>query len=346
MIYLVQPPRGRSISGGYRFNDEMVRRLEADGIGRSIQMQGVLERILTPADVLVFDSLFLRHGHLENLEECPTTRCLLLHYLPSRQTKLSPSERALLRSHESGWLESVDRVLVPSRRFGNELHKKVTPGVELDLHVVTPGLHGVFRSPLPPLRERTRSTRIATVSPLTESKNLLTVLRVLEHVDPSKFRWEIAGDQNREPAYCERFREALYRSRISERVRFHEGLSPLDVVHLLDRADLYVTASLEETYGMATAEAVARGLPVLSFDVGCAARWVRPGVNGHLMRAGREHELAGALVALLYDRARLAELIEGARDMRDQVRFPSWEDTYDAFRKVCVRCPHDAFAPE
>ena len=79
MIYLVQPPRGRSISGGYRFNDEMVRRLEADGIGRSIQMQGVFERILTPADVLVVDSVFLWDGHLENLEElnCPSSPAIV-----------------------------------------------------------------------------------------------------------------------------------------------------------------------------------------------------------------------------------------------------------------------------
>ena len=82
---------------------------------------------------------------------------------------------------------------------------------------------------------------------------------------------------------------------------------------------------------MATAESVARGVPVLSFDVGSVSRWVRPAVNGLVFTASEELALEQSLCHLLHAPERLAKLGRGARAQSEKLRFPSWDETYRAF---------------
>ncbi len=216
---------------------------------------------------------------------------------------------------------------MPSRRFGD-----VIPA-NPERHVVTPGLGDAFRAARaayqPP--HAAEPVRLVSVQAMTEGKNLLAILRALAEVAPNRFVWDIVGDRHRDPAYRVRFLQALAASGRSHRVRFHEALAPGAVASLLDRAHLYVTASREESYGMATAEAVARGVPVLSFDVGSVSRWVWPAVNGLVFTASEELALKQSLCHLLHAPERLAKLGRGARAQSEKLRFPSWDETYRAF---------------
>ena len=326
MIRLVQPAPGRAVSGGYRFNDEMLRRLERDARGQSTTLDELTARMPDAADTLVVDSLYLSSAAPEAVRGFEGETCLLVHYLPSREPQLSGPRRARRLACEASWLDCADRVLVPSRRFGD-----VMPA-HLERYVVTPGLDNAFRAPIAAyvLPCGGEAVRLVSVQAMTEGKNLLAILRSLAGVAPDRFVWDIVGDRHRDPGYRDRFTHALAASGRSHRVRFHERLSPAAVASLLDGAHLYVTASREESYGMATAEAVARGVPVLSFDVGSVSRWVRSGVNGHVFAVGEEHAFEKNLRDLLHGPG-LAELARGARANADRLRFPSWDETYCAF---------------
>ena len=91
-----------------------------------------------------------------------------------------------------------------------------------------------------------------------------------------------------------------------------------------DGADVFVLATLQETYSMAVAEALARGLPVVGTATGAIPDLVGDEA-GLVVPPGDAEALAGALTCVLGDAALRARLADGARRVRDQL--PSWEET-------------------
>ena len=95
-----------------------------------------------------------------------------------------------------------------------------------------------------------------------------------------------------------------------------------------DQADLFVLATLHETYGMAVAEALAHGLPVISTTTGAIGELVGDDA-GLLVPPGDVAALAGALSSVLGDARVCEQLASGARRVRD--RLPTWDA---AFSKI------------
>jgi glycosyltransferase involved in cell wall biosynthesis len=97
-------------------------------------------------------------------------------------------------------------------------------------------------------------------------------------------------------------------ARASGRVRLlgqvpHSGLAPLR-----REAMVSVVCSRYEVFGLALAEAMALGCPVVAARVGGIPEVVRDGVDGLLHRAGDPDDLAAKILALLGDPARAAEM--------------------------------------
>jgi glycosyltransferase involved in cell wall biosynthesis len=85
---------------------------------------------------------------------------------------------------------------------------------------------------------------------------------------------------------------------------------------------------------MAVAEALARGLPVVSTPTGAIADLLADH-RGILVPAGDAGALAAALAGLLSDRARLGHMAAAARDTRD--RLPSWESSAAQMAEALTR---------
>lgn len=69
----------------------------------------------------------------------------------------------------------------------------------------------------------------------------------------------------------------------------------------LARADVFALPSHTEAFGIAVAEAMAAGLPVVASAVGAIPELVEPGVTGELFPPGDHHRLAEHLVRLLLE---------------------------------------------
>jgi glycosyltransferase involved in cell wall biosynthesis len=82
-----------------------------------------------------------------------------------------------------------------------------------------------------------------------------------------------------------------------------------------------VLATLGETYGMAVAEAIARGLPVVGTTTGAIPKIVGTEA-GLLVPPGDVNALAQALSRVLTDSRLRARLAAGAREARSRLR--SW----------------------
>jgi glycosyltransferase involved in cell wall biosynthesis len=81
------------------------------------------------------------------------------------------------------------------------------------------------------------------------------------------------------------------------------------------RADVFVLASRFEGYGMAYAEALARGLPVLGSVCGAVPETV-PADAGLLVKPDSQHALREALIRLLTDAGLRRRLALGAARAR------------------------------
>ncbi len=123
------------------------------------------------------------------------------------------------------------------------------------------------------------------------------------------------------------------------RVTFLEQLSTEELVRQYNRAQLLVSPSLYEGFGLPAAEAMACGTPVVATTAGALREIVGDGVSGTLVPPGEVEPLAEAIRTLLEDPERCRTMGEaGARQVRE--RF-SWrrtaEETLALYEEVLAR---------
>ncbi|HJA73082.1 MAG TPA: glycosyltransferase [Candidatus Limosilactobacillus faecipullorum] len=88
----------------------------------------------------------------------------------------------------------------------------------------------------------------------------------------------------------------------------------LDVNQVYDRAELMLDASENDNYPLAMAEALAHGVPVLSYDYPYGPHeLIQNRVNGRLVANGDPNAFADAIIALMEDDDQRAKLSVGAR---------------------------------
>ncbi len=93
-----------------------------------------------------------------------------------------------------------------------------------------------------------------------------------------------------------------------------------DIWDHLANADLFAIASRSEAFGIAIAEAMAAGLPVVAPAVGAIAELVQPGVTGELYAAGDVVALADHLVRALSSPELRAAMSAAALDAAEPLR--------------------------
>lgn len=164
--------------------------------------------------------------------------------------------------------------------------------------------------------------RLLSVGTLTPRKGhdlLLTALARLRHL-PWTLR--IVGDDALDPACAGDLH--LRASGFAGRVVLTGALSRDDLAREYDQADLFVLASRYEGFGMAYAEAIAHGLPVLGTTAGAIPEAVPPDA-GLLVPPDDDEALTDALKELLSDMDARARLASGARAAAP--RLATWTDS-------------------
>ena len=205
------------------------------------------------------------------------------------------------------------------------------------IEIVEPGTDRVplaHGSPAPPLHNKLHLLSVATLCP---GKGHDVLFRALAMVPERNWRLTCAGSLERHPPTVERLRAQLRADGLEDRVSLVGELDAAALAACYDSADVFVLATLHETYGMAVAEALAHGLPVISTATGAIPELVNlteRGVRlqpdqsaGVLVAPGDTQALAQALSHVVGDARVRERLAEGARRVRD--RLPTWDDAVD-----------------
>jgi glycosyltransferase involved in cell wall biosynthesis len=157
------------------------------------------------------------------------------------------------------------------------------------------------------------------------------LLHAVSGIADLPWRLTCAGSLTRHPAEAARVRATASRLRLDDRVVFAGDLDPEALNAGYAHADVAVFATEQETYGMAVAEALAHGLPVIATMTGAIPDLVGDEA-GVLVPVGDMAALRNALVRVLGDASLRTRLAQGARTRRD--RLPTWDESAQLMASV------------
>jgi glycosyltransferase involved in cell wall biosynthesis len=177
------------------------------------------------------------------------------------------------------------------------------------------------------------SMSLLCVATLTPRKGHELLCRALAAVSNKQWRLTCAGSLDRDPATTARICAQLRADGLEDRVSLVGELDAAALALEYDRADVFVLATLHEGYGMAVAEALARGLPVVSTATGAIEETVCGA--GLIVPPGNLEALTGALSRILDDSRVRGTLAERARLVRD--RLPTWDDATTGMARALER---------
>jgi glycosyltransferase involved in cell wall biosynthesis len=152
----------------------------------------------------------------------------------------------------------------------------------------------------------------------------------------------IAGDRTRNPAAAAQLDANIEAHGLSHRIDMLGAVTSERVSELYLASDIFVLASRFEGYGMALAEAIAHGLPVISTKVGAIPDTV-PAETGLLVPPDDIAALSKALRCLISDPAERRRLAANARSAAAQL--PTWEESARRFGSALERLDQDTVDP-
>lgn len=174
---------------------------------------------------------------------------------------------------------------------------------------------------------------VATVQPHKGHDVLLDALAPLAD---RGWRCRLVGALDRDPVFVARLRSRARAAGIGDRIGFAGPLAGAALDRAYAGADVLVSASLAESYGMVVTEALAHGVPVLGGAagglpeaLGTVADGRRPGL---LVPAGDDQALSAALACWLDDPGLRHRLRMTARERR--AALPSWSGTAGVVGRV------------
>ena len=316
-------------TGGYAYDRRMIAELErlagsitvldlGEGFPRPdpVVRTAALARLaaIPPDCPVLIDGLAL--GVLPEVVALrPSHRLIaLVHHPLAFESGLSVPEIEALRVSERTALAAVRHVVTTSQTVARILIADY--GVrEIDITIAPPGT-----DPAPAARgSGGPGVVLLAVGAITPRKGYDVLVAALGMVRDPPWRLTIVGDRHRDPDASARLEVDIARLGLSDRITLAGAVSPPRLEAFYDGADLFVLASRFEGYGMAFADAMARGLPIIGTIAGAIPDTAPPAL---LVPPDDPVALAAALDRLIGDnRARRRLAVAARRAARD---LPAW----------------------
>ncbi len=332
MIAFVVPGRLNQLTGGYIYDRRIVQGLRQLGhrvIVKETSARRAARALAAIPDgaVVILDGLLGGVIPREVEREAARLRFVaLVHHPLAHETGVSKRDAVTLRANETRTLACAASVVVTSpataRLLADRYHVAprrivcIEPGT--DRMRLASGFH---------------RNALLCVATLTPRKGHVTLVRALARIAHLEWHLTCVGSLRRDRGTVRRVRAAILAHGLRSRITLlNETSSRARLMRHYEQADVFVLATEYEGYGMAVAEAVASGLPVVSTPTGAIPRLVGRGDGGILVPPRDDIALARALSRILADRRTLGRFTAGAR--RRRRRLPTWTAAVRRFAAV------------
>lgn len=332
-IALFVPAPFDTVSGGYLYDRRLVAGLRA--LGHEVRVVELAGRFPLPDaateaaaraaflgldgnEVPVIDGLAL--PAFSGLEQALAARCAvgLIHH----PTAIEPGpDQQALADRERALFAACGRLVVTSAYTARGL-----PALGADparIGVVEPGTNPAPRA----TGSGGAGARILSVGALIPRKGHDVLLRALGRLTDLDWSLRIAGPPA-DPVHAETLASLAEELGLARRVAFLGAIGPEALAEEYAKADLFALATHFEGYGMAAAEAQARGLPLALCTGGAIADLVGPGA-AILAVPGDANSLSRGMRRPLYDAALRAQMAEASWAAGQAL--PRWEDRAGRF---------------
>jgi glycosyltransferase involved in cell wall biosynthesis len=323
-LTFIVPGPIEQITGGYLYDRRVIEGLRADGrpigllelLGQFPEADelargsaGACLAALSDGTAVCIDGLAL--AAFEDALPAAADRLaivVLVHHVLALETGLSKLEAARYAALERHLLPLCRGVLCPSPRSAADV---AAYGVAPEcIRVVPPGTDRATAPPAEPV-DRAGPVRLLSVATVTPRKGHRLLVEALAALDRPDWHLTLVGSLDRDPETVAALRGAIAEHGLTDRIELAGEWPPERLPEAYRSADLFVLPSFYEGYGMAYAEAMAHGLPVIGTDAGAIPDTV-PASAGILVPAGDRTALAAALERMIGDGALRRRYAAGA----------------------------------
>jgi glycosyltransferase involved in cell wall biosynthesis len=342
-VFFAVPGDLATPTGGYRYDRRIIAELPALGWGAEVVNLGdgfpyptadtratACARLsaLARGRPVVIDGLAF--GVLPDAAEAlraSHSLVALVHHPLALESGLSATESASLHASERSALGCARHVIATSATIARLLveHYGVPSGT---VSVVEPGTDRVSTAP----RNGAGVVKLLAVGSVIPRKGYDVLIAALARLRHLPWQLVIAGDCGRSPQTYRQVKGEIGRLGLAERVSLLGAVAFDELAPLYASADLFVLPSRFEGYGMAYAEAIAHGVPVVGTTAGAIPDTV-PAAAGVLVAPDDIEALAVALQRVIENPADRERLAAGAR----AATFPSWPQQAALFARLLER---------
>lgn len=233
---------------------------------------------------------------------------VLVHHTLALETGLGAEDAARYAALERKLLPLCRGILCPSPRSAADV---AAYGVPADrIAVVPPGTDRVADIGVP--ADHDGPVRLLTVATLTPRKGHRLLIQALAALERRDWHLTVIGSLERDEDTVAAVRALIAEHGLSPYIDLAGEWPPEELSTAYRAADLFVLPSFYEGYGMAYAEAMAHGLPVIGTDAGAIPDTV-PASAGILVPPGDLAALGSALDRMIGDGALRRTYAAGAR---------------------------------
>lgn len=337
-VYFINTGDIHSLTGGYLYNMHIINGLKNKGYtvnllgihpeGRDwnsleTSCRSLLKNIPYGSRVIV-DSLVIAPMHRVIQEFGKSLKFLGLMHLPLSYDIFSGVHR-IPEDNELQAMHHMHRVVVTGQFT---FHLLCDSGLNpAKIRIAGPGTENFPRKgqykPVP--------SQLLCIANYSAVKAQDVLIRALYRLKDRTWTLHLHGNMESDKDYAESIGSLIRKLKLEHRIIMHGIVERHNLSGVFLDADLFVLPSLFESYGMALAESLAHGIPVLTTRAGNIPYTV-PAAMGLFTEPANEQQLADAILSLLDDPVKYSSLCSAASTYYLQAR--SWDQAITDFEMI------------